>query len=97
MENTITAIERVVNAAATMKNAYFFNPPKSAGGRRSYEKYHSAPRVEWTDGKDEFSAEFVVSCSCNNVYAYGEYFRNGKKTTLTAVKNSLKRLKAETK
>lgn len=90
----IAAVRAVVESAEKMKNAYFFSPPGSAGSRRSYEKRYSAPRVEWKDGKDEFSAEFTVSCSCSYVYAYGLYTRNGKKTTLTAVRNSLKRLEA---
>ena len=90
----IAAIRKVIESAEEMKNAYFFTPPGNASGRRSYEKKHSAPRVDWIDGKDEYSAEFSVSCSCSYVYASGIYTRNGKKTTLTAIRNSLKRLEA---
>lgn len=90
----IAAIRAVIDSAEEMKNAYFFSPPGNASGRRSYEKRHSAPRVEWTDGKDEYSAEFTVSCSCANIYARGDYYKNGKKTNLTAIRNSLKRLEA---
>jgi hypothetical protein len=35
-----------------------------------------------------------VQCSCANVYVTTTYTRDGKKTTLTAVKNSLRRLQA---
>lgn len=39
-----------------------------------------------------YTARFVYEESYNNVYAYGVYTRNGKKTTLKAIKNSLKRM-----
>ena len=90
---TIKSIESIINEAEVMRNCIFFTSPGSASGRRSYERKHSHPLVTWQDGKDIFTAEYTVSCSCRNVYASGEYTRNGKKTTLTAVKNSLKRLK----
>ncbi len=90
----VAAIRTVVDAAETMRNAYFFTPPGSAGGRRSYERYHSAPRVDWNEGGHEYSAEYTVTCSCANVYAFGTYTRDGKKTTLTAIRNSLRRLEA---
>ena len=41
---------------------------------------------------DTYTARFVYEESYNNVYAYGVYTRNGKKTTLKAIKNSLKRM-----
>lgn len=36
-----------------------------------------------------------MSCSCRKVYATGYYTKDGKKTTLTAIKNSYKRLTDE--
>lgn len=90
----ISALRDLVDLAESMRNAYFFTPPCNASGRRSYEARHSVPEITWTDGKDTFSASFTTSCSCANVYASGCYTRNGKKTTLTAVRNSLKRLEA---
>lgn len=92
MEETIKSLSRIVEEAENMKNAYFWNPPGNAGGRRSYEKYHSHAEITWQDGKDTYTAKYIVSCSCKNIYAYGIYTKNGNKTTLTAVKNSLKRL-----
>lgn len=91
---TVNAIRAIVKEAATMKNAYFFTAPQCAGMRRSYEKYHSHNMVSWKDGKDTFTAEYSVRCSCKNVYASGTYTKNGSKTTLTAIKNSLKRLES---
>ena len=89
----INKIEAIVAEAEAMKHAYFFRPQTNAGGRRSYEKQHSHPLVEWDEGGHHYTAEYTVSCSCRNVYASGEYTRDGKKTTLTAIKNSLTRLK----
>lgn len=78
----IDQIRAIVEEAATMKNAYFFTSPSSAASRRSYERYHSHPLVEWVEGGHTYTAEFIVSCSCRNVYARGEYTRDGKKDHL---------------
>ena len=89
----IEQIEAIIAEAEAMRGAYFFTPPTNAGGRRSYEKRHSHPLTEWEEGGHRYTAEYTVRCTCGNVYASGEYTRDGKRTTLTAVKNSLKRLK----
>lgn len=92
MNNIISAIGAIIDEATEMKNAYFFTPPVNAGGRRYYKKQHSHNQVEWTEGGHTYTAEYIVSCSCKNVYAYGKYTKDGNKTTLTAIKNSYKRL-----
>lgn len=92
MKEIINKINAIVEEATFMKNAYFWNPPCNATGRRSYEKQHSHSVVEWNEGGHHYTAEYTVSCSCKNIYAYGTYTRDGKKTTLTAVKNSLNRM-----
>ena len=56
MENIIAKIAAIINEAETMKHAYFFTSPSSAGGRRSYEKYHSHDTVEWEEGGHTYSA-----------------------------------------
>lgn len=90
----ITQILDIINQVEKFKNVYFWQPEDTAGGRRSMEKRESRPEVAWVDGKDTFTAEFVVSCTCSHTEARGIYTRNGKRTTLTAVRNSLKRLEA---
>lgn len=89
----LNAIGAIINEAETMKSAYFFNPPSSAGARRSYEKQHSHDLVEWDEKGHHYTAEYTVSCSCHNVYANGNYTKDGNKTTLTAIRNSYKRLR----
>lgn len=86
------AIKTIIDEAETMRSAYFFTPPGNANGRRYYERKHSHDRIEWQEGGHTYTAAYTVSCSCKNVYAYGEYTRDGKKTTLTAIRNSYKRL-----
>lgn len=94
MNQVIFEIEAIIEEAECMKNAYFFHSPSSASSRRWYEKQHSHGMVKWEEGGHRYSAKYTVSCSCANIYAYGEYTRDGKKTTLVAIRNSLKRLKA---
>lgn len=91
----ISKIEGIIDEAERMKGAYFFTPQGNAASRRWYEKQHSHERVEWTEGGHTYSAEYTVSCSCKNVYAKGKYTKDGTKTTITAIKNSLKRLKGD--
>lgn len=90
----INKIRNLVNLAEEFRGAYFFTPPCTAGARRSYEKRHTVPEFSWEEGGNTYTAEFIVDCSCKNVYAHGNYTKNGNKTTLTAIKNSLKRLEA---
>lgn len=85
-------IERIIHQAEKFKGAYFFTPPTNASARRSYEKYNSCPEITWEEGGHTYTAEFIVCCSCRNVYAAGYYTKDGNKTTLTAIRNSYKRL-----
>lgn len=94
MQEIINAVQAIVDEAEYMKKAYFWTPDSSAGGRRSYERRHSHDLVEWDEGGHHYSAAYTVSCSCRNIYASGDYTKDGKKTTLLAIKNSLKRLQA---
>ena len=91
----INKIENIIDEAEAMKKAYFFNPPTHAAERRSYEKKHSHELVEWEEGGHTYTARYTVECSCKNVYAHGEYTKDGKKTTLTAIRNSYNRMKEE--
>lgn len=92
--NTLIAkIETIVNRAHDFRKAYFFTPPSSAYARRQYERANSCPVTEWEEGGHTYTAAFSVSCSCSYVYARGVYTRDGHNTTLTAIKNSLERLK----
>jgi len=88
----LTQIANIIAEAETMRGAYFFQSPRNAGARRSYEKYHSHDEVAWSEGGHDYTAKFDVSCTCSGVYAKGTYTRDGKATTLTAIRNSYKRL-----
>ena len=94
MKEIIRAVEAIVEEAATMKNAYFWTPSGCAGGRRSYEMQHTHDTVEWDEGGHHYTAAYSVSCSCKYIYASGHYTKDGVKTTLTAIKASLRRMKA---
>ena len=89
---TLKAVRAIIAEAEDMKGAYFFRPISGAGARRAFERKHTHPVVEWTEGGHEYSAEFCVACSCRNVYARGYYYRDGQKTTITTIRNSAARL-----
>lgn len=90
--DTISAIAAIIDLAQEMKSAYFFQPPTNARSRRAYEDAHSIPMVEWDDAGHHYTAEYTTTCSCSNVYAKGVYTRDGKPTTLTAIRNSYRRM-----
>ena len=94
-KEVISKVREIVEEAETCRNAYFWTPGSSAGSRRWNEKKHSKPCVEWQENGHSYSAEYCYEESCRNVYAWGVYYRDGKKTTLTAIRNSLKRMEAE--
>lgn len=90
----IAALAAILEEAEAMKNAYFFRPSQIANFRRDYEQKHSHECVAWSEGGHTYSAEYNVRCTCSNVYASGSYYKDGRKTTLTAIRNSYKRLTA---
>jgi len=92
MNTTIEHISRVIATAERCKNAYHWTPSQSAGGRRSNEARNTIAPVTIAAGHDTWVIGFDYRETCRNVYASGHYYRNGKKTTLTAVKNLLKRM-----
>lgn len=93
-EQDRTALTALIKHADELKAAYFFSPPGSAGQRRQYERRHKHERIEWEDGGHTYSAKLEVSCSCKNVYVYADYTKDGKRTNLTAIRNSAIRMGA---
>lgn len=90
--SALASIAGIIDLAETMKKAYFFSAPSNARARRAYEDAHSISKVEWDEGGRHYTAEYTTSCSCSNVYAKGVYTRDGKPTTLTAIRNSYRRM-----
>ena len=92
MSELIHRIEDVVDMADKMKNAWFWEGGGNESTRKYYDKKHSVPEVCWEDGGKKYSAEFCTSSSYRHVYTKGYYYRDGKETTLTAIRNSYYRM-----
>lgn len=92
----IYAVANIVGEAETCKNAYFWSPGGSASTRRWNESRHNCDRIEWCEGGHTYAAAYHYRETCSCVYASGEYYRDGVKTTLTAIRNSLKRMQSAT-
>lgn len=90
--NTIVKIGMMLATADRMRNAYFWMPPSNAGSRRSYERQNSVNTITWKESGHVYTAEFRTICSCAHIYTKGIYTKDGKKTTLLAIRNSYKRL-----
>lgn len=90
----VATVAAIVETAERFRNAYFWTPPKYASSRGYMERENTYREVEWAESGRTYTAKYDVSCSCRNVYAYGTYTRDGEPTTLTAIRNSLKRMQA---
>lgn len=91
---TVAAVADIVEQAETCKNAYFWTPACNAAPRRWHEEQHNRDRVEWAESGHTYAAAYHYRESCSHCYASGEYYRNGSATTLTAIRNSLRRMEA---
>ena len=90
----IENVKSIITIAEKMRCSYFFDSPGEWNACRQYEIENSFPEVKWFEGGHEYSAEYRVRCSLNNVYARGYYSKDGKKTNLKTIRNSLIRLEA---
>lgn len=92
--NIVATVAAIVETAERFRSAYLWDAPKYASSRRYMERQNTYREVEWTEGGRVYTAKYDVSCSCRNVYASGTYTRDGDVTNLTAIRNSLKRMRA---
>lgn len=91
--NTITKLENLFDIVNKYKNCYTWKHDNGNISTREYkEKRDTIDEIEWYDNGDKYTAEFTVKYTRNNVYAKGIYTKNGKQTTITAIKNSYNRL-----
>ena len=94
---TLDKIADIINIAECCKYSYFWRDNGNCSSRRHTEREYNRDPVCWTDGDDEYSAEYKFSQSRKHTYARGIYYRNGVRTTLTAIRNSYNRLVAASK
>lgn len=99
LETIAEQVEEVINQNERFRSSYFWSPPRNAASRRSYESRESIEEFEFKFDGREYSLEFTVDCSCKNIYVYRKFFwrKSGeefwKKTTITRIKNVLKKMK----
>ena len=92
---TIHKIRALIAVAEHYRNAFYMPVPLTVNECIQEEIHGTVPYFYWFDGNTKFTACYIVKCKENHIFAKGFYTRNGKKTNLTAIKNSLKRLEAE--
>ena len=95
LESELRRLGKLVDTAEKLMGAFWRSVPSNAAGRRDFEKRYNVDWIEWEEGRDCYRARYIVNCSCSNVYARGEYYKNGHKTTLTAIRNSYVRMMRE--
>lgn len=95
-EQFANLFSQLCRAREAVKNCYLTGGIPLAHMRRDYEARNTIEKFAWTDPNgDEYTAEQIVTCSCQHIYAEAIYTRNGEKTTFTAVRNSARRMGVE--
>lgn len=92
---TVGDVKDIFAQAEKFRNAFFWRPEAVAGCRRSMERRESRPMVEWDEGGHHYTARFDVSCTCSHTEGKAQYTKDGKKTTVVAIRNSVKRMELE--
>ena len=92
---TIHRIRALIRVAEFYRNAFYMPMPLTFNDCIKTEIHGNVPFFSWIDGNTKFTACYIVKCKENHIFAKGYYTRDGKKTNLTAIKNSLKRLEQE--
>ena len=92
---TIHKIRALISVAEHYRNAFYIPMPPTLYGCLLEETRGTIPLFSWVDGYHTFTAGYSVKCQYKHIYAKGSYYCDGKKTNLTAIKNSLKRLEQE--
>jgi len=77
-------LAEIVDRHEKLSKSYFWSPNGNASGRRNAEKRNN-DKFETEILK--ISAENDYRESCKNVYYHGYFYVNGKKTTVTKIKN----------
>lgn len=94
LKDAITIASNMLDHHDRMKGAYFYNPPKHACDRRSYEKYHSMT-IDFEYQGHTYKYISKCECSCHNVYFSDGFYFDGRKTTATKISNALKKMQVE--
>lgn len=92
---TIHKIRALIAVAEHYRNAFYMPVPLTMNECIQEEIRGAVPYFSWFDGNTKFTACYIVKCKYNHIFAEGFYTRDGKKTNITAIKNSLKRLEQE--
>lgn len=95
MTTIINELKEIINTAEICKSAYFWRNNGNSSCRAYAERKYNRPEITWTEGGDTYTAEYSFRQSREHTYAKGIYTKNGKTTTLTAIRNSYNRLLAE--
>lgn len=90
---TLAKIENIINICEKCKNAYFWTPGGNRRSRSYYEDKYTSTPVEWDEGGHHYSAWTDMRLSGRNAYFKSYFSKDGKRTTLTAVRNSAKRIR----
>lgn len=91
-EGSLEDLEKLLRLHETLQKSFFWSPPPTAGGRRDFERRFTANPVMWREGSHEYSAKTRLLCTTSNIYYKAAFEIDGRRTNVTTIRNSYKRM-----
>lgn len=91
-EGTLEDLERLLQLHDMLQKSFHWSPPPTASARRAFEVKFSAAPVSWREGSHEYSAKTRLFCSAANIYYKAFFEIDGRRTNVTTIRNSYKRM-----
>ena len=91
-EGSLEDLERLLQLHDMLQKCFHWSPPPTASARRSFETKFRASPVSWREGSHEYSAKPSLFCSAANIYYKAVFEVDGRRTNVTTIRNSFKRM-----
>lgn len=92
LKTKVAEVEHLVERAEYVKYAWFWDGGNGNRSQRESRGEYLSAYAEWEEGGHKYTADLTVTQSRANTFVYRDYYKDGKKTNLTAIKNSLMRM-----
>ncbi|MBP5673270.1 MAG: hypothetical protein J6X49_12845 [Victivallales bacterium] len=86
-ENKLDELEKLLLTEKKWAGCYVWRNVPNRHTRDWLAKKNTCPEIVWQIGKQTYSAEYRIDSNSHGYLSYGIYTKNGKKTTLTAIKS----------
>lgn len=82
----LTKLKKLIDIHDRYQHSFYYSPAPSAASRRFNEAKNSVPTFSFTFGGDLYSLAYEYRETCKNIYAKGQYYRNGIRITVREIR-----------